>query len=45
MAKQLLQLNFKFGMARDEYETMANELAGAFANGRHLHVRQQVLPR
>ncbi len=32
MAKQLLQLNFKYGMERDEYENLANELAGAFAN-------------
>ena len=31
MAKQLLQLNFKFGMPRDEYENMMSELAGAFA--------------
>ncbi|NIP36851.1 MAG: hypothetical protein GWN18_17950 [Thermoplasmata archaeon] len=32
MGKQLLQLNFKFGMERNEYEAMADELAGAFAN-------------
>lgn len=31
MAKQLLQLNFKFGMPREEYERMMNELAGTFA--------------
>ncbi len=31
MAKQLLQLNFKYGMARNEYEDLAGELAGAFA--------------
>ena len=27
----MLQLNFKFGMPRDEYENIANDLAGAFA--------------
>jgi hypothetical protein len=32
MGKQLLQLNFKYGMERNEYEDIANELAGAFAN-------------
>ena len=32
MAKQLLQLNFKFSMPRTEYENMAKDLAGAFAN-------------
>ena len=32
MAKQLLQLNFKFSMPRGEYENMAKDLAGAFAD-------------
>lgn len=32
MAKQLLQVSFKFGMPREEYENMAKDLAGAFAN-------------
>lgn len=32
MGKQLLQLNFKFSMHRSEYENLAKDLAGAFAN-------------
>jgi hypothetical protein len=31
MAKQLLQLNFKYGMERAEYEEIADQLSGAFA--------------
>jgi hypothetical protein len=32
MGKQLLQLNFKFGMPREEYERMMNEMASTFAD-------------
>ena len=31
MAAQILQVNFRFNVTTDEYQTLANEIAGAFA--------------